>query len=233
MAAVLSCGREAALSHGDAGALYGIRPITTGLIHVSVPARVARSRPGIVLHRRAELNTTTYHGIPVTTPAASLIDLASQLNRNQLERSVNEADARDLIHLEDLRSVLDETSPRPGLGALRALLDRRTFRLTDSDLERLFLPIARRAGLDTPLTGQYLNGYKVDFYWPDLRLVVETDSLRYHRTPAQQTRDRLRDQAHLKAGLIPLRFTHEQVAHDPDYVQATLAVVAARLRSAP
>jgi very-short-patch-repair endonuclease len=233
MAAVLSCGPGAALSHGDAGALYGIRPITSGLIHLSVPASSFPRRPGLVIHRRSELDITSYHRIPVTTPASTLIDLASQLNRNQLERSVNDADARDLIHVEDLRSVLDEVSARPGVSLLRELLDRRTFRLTDSDLERLFLPIARRAGLDTPLTGQYLNGYKVDFYWPDLRLVVETDGLRYHRTPAQQARDHLRDQAHLKAGLIPLRFTHEQVAHDPDYVQATLAAVAARLRSAP
>jgi very-short-patch-repair endonuclease len=233
MAAVLSCGPGAALSHGDAGALYGIRPITSGLIHLSVPASSFPRRPGLVIHRRSELDITSYHRIPVTTPASTLIDLASQLNRNQLERSVNEADARDLVHVEALRSVLTEVSARPGVPVLRELIHHRTFRLTDSDLERLFLPIARRAGLDTPLTGQYLNGYKVDFYWPDLRLVVETDGLRYHRTPAQQARDRLRDQAHLKAGLVPLRFTHEQVAHDPNYVQATLAAVAARLRSAP
>ena len=63
-----------------------------------------------------------------------------------------------------------------------------------------------------PLTGQRVNGFKVDFWWPELRLVVETDGLRYHRTPAQQTRDRLRDQAHLAAGLTCLRFTHARSA---------------------
>ena len=72
--------------------------------------------------------------------------------------------------------------------------------------------------------------YEVDFFWPDLGLVVETDGLRYHRTPAQQTRDRERDQAQTAAGLTPLRFTHEQVAFEPTRVEATLGRVAARLR---
>jgi hypothetical protein len=79
---------------------------------------------------------------------------------------------------------------------LREVLDRRTFTLTDSELERRFLPIARSAGLPPPRTGHYLNGFKVHFFWPELGLGVETDGLRYHRTPAQQSRDRLRDQAH-------------------------------------
>jgi very-short-patch-repair endonuclease len=77
--------------------------------------------------------------------------------------------------------------------------------------------------------GRSRNGYEVDFLWPDLGLVVETDGLRYHRTPAQQTRDRERDQAHTATGLTPLRFTHEQVARHPDRVEATLRRVAARL----
>jgi very-short-patch-repair endonuclease len=69
----------------------------------------------------------------------------------------------------------------------------------------------------------------VDFHWPDLGLVVETDGLRYHRTAAQQTRDRLRDQAHAAAGLTTLRFTHAQVRYEPEHVRATLAKVARRL----
>jgi very-short-patch-repair endonuclease len=57
-----------------------------------------------------------------------------------------------------------------------------------SQLERRFLPLARKAGLPRPRTQQQLNGYRVDFYWPELKLVVETDGLTYHRTPAQQAR---------------------------------------------
>jgi very-short-patch-repair endonuclease len=75
-----------------------------------------------------------------------------------------------------------------------------------------------------------VNGFRVDFYWPDLGLVVETDGLRYHRTPAQQATDRLRDQAHTAAGLTPLRFTHAQVRHEPGHVRSTLAATARRLR---
>jgi very-short-patch-repair endonuclease len=74
-----------------------------------------------------------------------------------------------------------------------------------------------------------VNGFKVDFYWPDLGLVVETDGLRYHRTPAQQARDRIRDQTHAAAGLTPLRFTHAQVKYEPTRVEETLVAVARRL----
>src|SRR5205814_5987973 len=125
-----------------------------------------------------------------------------------LEAAVNEADKLDLITPERLRQALEAIARRPGLAALRRLLDRDTFVLTDSELERRFLPIARAAGLPKPLTRVHLNGFKVDFYWPEFDLVVETDGLRYHRTPAQQARDTLRDQAHAAAGLTRLRFTH-------------------------
>jgi very-short-patch-repair endonuclease len=106
------------------------------------------------------------------------------------------------------------------------ILDRRTFRLTKEELERRFLPLARKAGLPVPLTGQWVNDFEVDFYWPDLGLVVETDGLRYHRTPAEQARDRLRDQAHTAAGLTQLRFTHEQVRYEPGHVVRILAATA-------
>jgi len=103
--------------------------------------------------------------------------------------------------------------------------------LTDSELERRLLPIARRAGLPQPETGVRVNGFKVDFFWPGLGLVVETDGLRYHRTPAQQAKDRVRDQSHAAAGLTSLRFTYDQVAHQPGRVEATLRTVAGRLSS--
>jgi len=146
-----------------------------------------------------------------------------------LERAIDEADRLDLVDPESLRSALESYAGRRGVGRLRALLDRRIFRLTDSHLERLFLPLVAQAGLPAPLTRRRVNGFRVDFFWADLRLVVETDGLRYHRTPAQQTRDRQRDQAHLAAGFTPLRFTHAQVRYDPDHVRATLRAFARRL----
>jgi very-short-patch-repair endonuclease len=233
MAAVLSCGPEAVLSHDSAGVLWGILPAERAGIEVSVPAPRDRRRPGVVVHRRHALrpaDVTRKHGIPVTAPACTIVDIAATLTRNQLEAAIGEADKRDLIDPETLRSAVDAVRPRPGVANLRATLDRRTFTLTDSELERRFLPIVRRAGLPPPRTQRYVNGFRVDFYWPELGLVVETDGLRYHRTPAQQSRDRRRDQTHIAAGLTCLRFTHAQVGFQPGDVEATLSAVVRRLR---
>ncbi|MGH2978529.1 MAG: endonuclease domain-containing protein [Solirubrobacterales bacterium] len=136
----------------------------------------------------------------------------------------------DLTDPEALRSALRSLGRRPGTGILRRTLDRRTFTLTESELERRFLPLAARAGLSRPETGRVVNGFKVDFYWPDLGLVVETDGLRYHRTPAQQAHDRQRDQAHAAAGLTALRYTHAQMTTEPESVRVTLAAVTRSLR---
>jgi very-short-patch-repair endonuclease len=106
------------------------------------------------------------------------------------------------------------------------ILDRRTFALTDSELERRFLRLVRRAGLPVPKTQQRVAGFRVDFFWPELRLVVETDGLLYHRTATQQSRDRVRDQALVAADFVVLRFTHAQVTYEPDHVVATLRAVA-------
>lgn len=159
----------------------------------------------------------------------TLVDQAANLAAGPLERLVNEADRLDLIDPPTLRAELETHRCEPGVRPLRALLDRRTFRLTRSELERIFLPIAARAGLSVPLTKQWINGFEVDFFWPGLGLVVETDGLRYHRTPAEQARDRLRDQAHTAAGLTQLRFTHGQVRYEPEHVLKTLRAVTHRL----
>ena len=187
------------------------------------------------MHRRIGLDRedlATHRGIPVTGPVCTLIDLAPRLPSRQVVAAVNEADKLDLVNPEALREELDARRRRPGVAVLRELLDRETFTLTDSELERLFLRIAQRAGLPPPLTGRHVNGFKVDFHWPALGLVVETDGLRYHRTTAQQARDRLRDQAHLAADLRPLRFTHAQVKFEPAYVEETLTAVARRAPAA-
>jgi very-short-patch-repair endonuclease len=235
MAAVLTCGPGAVLSHGSAAALWEINAPERRKVEVSVSVRSDPRRAGIVVHRRTILgpeDLTGRHGIPVTTPVCTLVDLATRLSRDRLEAAVNEADKRDLADPEALRAALDRLGKRPGAAVLRRTLDRLTFTLTESQLERRFLPLVRSAGLAQPQTGGRVNGFKVDFYWPDLGLVVETDGLRYHRTPAQQARDRLRDQAHAAAGLTPLRFTHAQVTFQPGRVQATLTAVARRLHAA-
>jgi very-short-patch-repair endonuclease len=232
MAAVLTCGTGAVVSHEDAGALWEIRLPSSRPVQVSVPSGVRRRRPGIVVHRRSGLKdlSTRLQGIPVTNIACTLVDLAPRLRRDELEAAINEADKRDLIDPDTLRPAIEEMPPVAGIATIRAILDRRTFALTDSELERRFLPIAREAGLGQPNTRCRVNGFVVDFFWPDLGLVVETDGLRYHRTHAQQARDRLRDQTHAAAGLTPLRFTHAQVAFERERVRETLLAVARRLK---
>lgn len=231
MAAVLACGDGAVLSHSSGAALWRIGFEKRGLIELSLPSHSDRRRPHLHIHRRPSLRArdiTAEYGIPVTTPVQTLIDMTLRLDRPGIERMINEADKYNLAHPPGLRRALDERSGEPGVAQLRQILDRRTFRLTKEELERRFLPLARKAGLPVPLTGQWVNEFEVDFYWPDLGLVVETDGLRYHRTPAEQARDRLRDQAHTAAGLTQLRFTHEQVRYEPDHVRRILAQTASR-----
>lgn len=232
MAAVIACGRDAALSHESAAELWSIHSPGGSAIAVSVPPHARRSRPGLVVHRRLMRpgDVTVREGVRLTAVELTLVDLALVVRRGQLEAAINEADKRELTDPDALRAALERYANRPGVAVLRSVLDRQTFALTESELERRFLPLARAAGLALPQTGRQLNGFKVDFFWPELGLVVETDGLRYHRTPAQQARDRLRDQAHAAAGLTPLRFTHAQVRFEPGYVRATLAAVARRLR---
>jgi len=232
MAAVLACGERAVLSHSSAAALWRIGYEMRSAIELSLPSKSHREVPGLRIHRRPSLtqrDLTTRHNIPVTSPIQTLIDLSLHLDRRGIERAINEADKYDLVHPPQLRQALDQRQGEPGVSRLRQILDRRTFRLTKEELERRFLPLARKAGLPTPLTGQWVNDFEVDFYWPDFGLVVETDGLRYHRTPAEQARDRLRDQVHTAAGLTQLRFTHEQVRYEPDHVLAVLQATAARI----
>jgi very-short-patch-repair endonuclease len=235
MVAVLACGPGAVLSHRSAAALWGFGSERDARIDVSIPFAHFSALPGVRVHRRYGLRPEDVRersGIPVTSPIRTLLDFAAEARPAAIERAVNEADRVGLVEVGALRQALVRYRGERGVGRLRKMLDTGTFRLTDSELERRFLRLVGEAGLPTPLTQQRLNGFRVDFFWPELGLVVETDGLRYHRTPAQQARDRLRDQAHLAAGLTPLRFTHRQVRFEADHVRSILLAVANRLGGA-
>jgi very-short-patch-repair endonuclease len=228
MAAVLASGDDTILSHGSAAALWGIGP-EWRMVEVSVRHRAWSRLGGVKGRARPSLpdqDVTVHRGIPVTTVPRTILDqAATPISDASLERLVNEADVAKRLDFDvpALRRFCDLRTGEPGVRRLRRLLDPETFRLSDSELERLFRPLAIAAGLPQPLTKAIVNGYEVDFYWPDLRLVVETDSLRYHRNAIKQSRDLLRDQVHTAAGLTTLRFTHWQVAHEPRHVEAILA----------
>ncbi len=244
-AAVLVCGEGAVLSHRSAAALYGIgterlwerrQGTRIGLIELSAPHSVSK-REGIKVRRRQALRPerlTTHRAIPVTAITQTLVDLATLEPPNRIERAVNEADKHDHIDPESLRRAIEGHPGEPGVRALRAVLDKDTFLLSDDELELLFHPLVWEAGLPLPESKVEVNEFEVDFHWPALGLVVETDGWRYHRTPAAQTRDALRDQVHTASGLTPLRFSHWQVKHDPAHVADILRRTASRLnRPAP
>jgi very-short-patch-repair endonuclease len=236
MAAVLASGPDAALSHGSAAALWGFGTERDALVEVSVPAGRRGRLRGIRVHRRtrAVLTDLAIHdGIPLTSPVRTLIDLATRLRPMQLERAVNEADKLDRVRADALHASLGDYRGQPGVAPLRKLLDPLAFRLSDSELEQLMRPLARSVGLPTPETKTWANGYEVDFFWPELGIVVETDGLRYHRTPSQQRRGLKRDQTHLAAGMWPLRFSHWQIKHERGHVQSILRSAVARARATP
>ncbi len=221
--ATLACGDEARLSGRSAAALWGIGPDHGGPIEVAVPSGSLHRRQGIRLRRRARPGRCRQvRGIPVDDPVSVLIDLAAALEREEVEDAVNEADRLDLARTGRLRRALEDHPPRPGLGRLKAILDSQTFSRAQNALERRFLALVRAADLPPPETQRRLGRHRVDFFWPRLGLVVETDGLRHHRTAAEQEEDIRRDQAHVRNGLRTLRFTHSQVFHRPDYVRAVL-----------
>lgn len=233
MAAVLAGGDGAALSHRSAAALWDIGPGQQTRIDVSVRRRCELHRPGISFRGRPTLsaeNIVLRDDIPVTSPVQTLVDLATELDPVGLERAVNDADKRDLIHPEALREELARFGGEPGIRPLRHLLDKLFFRLSDSDLEIYFRRVVKGARLPMPLSKQRVNEFEVDFFWPELGLVVETDGLRYHRTPSAQTRDARRDRAHVMAGMTPLRFTHYEVRYEPRQVRDSLIETIAMLR---
>lgn len=232
MAAVLAGGEGGALGHRSAAALWEIGE-EGGWIDITVRRRCELRSPGVRFRGRPSLAPAAFvlrEDIPVTSPSQTLVDLATELDPVALERAVNDADKRNLIDPEALREDLPRFDGTPGVRPLRHLLDRLFFRLSDSDLEIYFRRIVRVARLPIPLTKQRVNRFEVDFFWPQLGLVVETDGLRYHRTPSAQLRDARRDRAHVMAGMTPLRFTHYEVRYEASRVRAELVKTIAMLR---
>lgn len=163
MAAVLACGPEAVLSHRSAAALWGISAEVPGWTEVSIPASSLRRSARIRVYRSSSLrpsDLTVRDRIPVTGIVRTMLDIATQLDRVRLERAINEADRLDLIDPEALFEALESYTARPGVGKLREILGRHSFRLTDSELERRFLPLVAAAGLPVPVTGKRLNPHR-------------------------------------------------------------------------
>ena len=218
MAAVLACGDHAALSHHAAAALWGFRARWDGPIDVTVSRGRARPRAGIAVHRSADLPVTRHFGIPITTPARTLLDLAPLLVQHDLDRAVEEAQVRGLVKPEALTAA-------PHAALRRAARDDAS--MTRSEAEARLLALIRVADLPAPLTNVRIEGFEVDVAWPEQRLIVEVDGFAFHSTRAAFERDRLRDQALQAAGWRVMRITWRQIAETAEAVVARIAAALA------
>jgi hypothetical protein len=226
-AAVLACGPGAVLSHRDAAALHELLlPPRRRLIDVTTPLRTRGRQDGIDLHRTRHLppsSVMTLRGIPTTTVTRTLIDLPEVAPANHLARAVDEADRTKRLDLDDLDHQAASLLGRHGAPRLTTLLRRhRPTGFSRSDLERRFLSLTDAVGLSRPLVNKEVEGYEVDFHWPDLRLVVEVDGYEWHRTRRRFVDDRARDRALTLAGWRILRIPDETLVYEPAAVEADL-----------
>jgi hypothetical protein len=202
-AAVLAVGDEAVLSHTSAVALWQfLRPIP-GPIHVTVGGDGGRrKRRGIVVHRSRTLapwDITKRHGIAVTTPARTIEDIRGEVERYLFRRTLRQAEIAGyrVPHLDRVKR-------------------------TRSDLELLFLALCDDHGLPRPLVNRRVHGHRVDFFWPEQRLAVETDSWEYHRGSVSFEDDHERDLKLRAHGIATRRYTGDQLEVAPETVVADL-----------
>jgi hypothetical protein len=167
-------------------------------------------------------------GIPVTSVARTLLDLAEAVSPTQLRRAFEEADRLELIDMRAIEQLLDRSRGRRGLKPLAALLatHRGPAPPIRSELERLFLDLCHRADLPPPTVNAHVEGLEVDALWAEQRLIVELDGYAFHRTRAsfEHDRARARDAILQLAGYRVLRVTHRRLAAEP-------AAVAVAVRS--
>lgn len=223
-AALLACGPGAAISHYSAGRLWGIRS-WSGRIHVTIP-RNRKGHPGLVAHRPRSFSirdVVERDGLAVTSVGRTLLDLAATSPFDRVERDLHEADVQRVVDLREVWSVIARSPAHRGRGKLAAALSREVAP-TRTGLERAFLAICREAGLPEPevnrhvWTGNRLE--EVDFLWPELRLIVETDGGRYHGTRYRRRRDAEKTRRLEDAGWRVRRFDEVEIELAPAAVAA-------------
>jgi very-short-patch-repair endonuclease len=224
LAAVLACGPGAVLSHRSAAALWGLREESGAPIDVTAPNRRGRIPAGIRAHRDGSLqeaDRTELHGIPCTSAARTLLDLAGEVPVWELRKAISEAEVLRILDHGALWRLIKRRKGRRGVARLRALLDeiQPETKRTRSELERRFLRLCGRARLPKPEVNPLLDlddvQLRPDFLWRDAKLIVETDGLRYHGTASAQRRDSWREQRLQLAGWRVSRCTWTQVEQEP------------------
>ena len=202
LAAVLACGRGALLSHLSAAAHHGLRQSAAVRFDVTIPRRSALRRSGIRIHRSTTLineDEAVVDGVPCTSVARTLLDISSVLDDRGVERAVERAEILQVYDHRKVEAVLTRAAGQPGTRRLGRVIGivRPGETVTESSLEEAMLALCRRCGFPEPIVNHemLLGGEraKVDFFWPEQRVVVETDSFKYHKTQAAFRRDRQRD----------------------------------------
>ncbi len=227
-AAILACGAGAVLSHGSAAEVWDLRATSQQRHDVTVP-RTLRPRDRIRPHRArlAPDEHTTLEGLPITTVARTLLDLAATLDRHGLERAVERAEITRRLDRRALATLLDRYPRRAGSPALRALLAAGPLdaRLTRSQREEAFLAFLDEHQLPRPQTNLWMAlddgegpGVEIDAAWPAARLAAELDPRATHDTAAAFERDRRKDQRLLLAGWRVVRITPRRLREEPDRV---------------
>lgn len=219
MAAVLAYGPDAVLSHRSAAAHWDIAP-GFWKIEVSTPLS-RRSRKGTRLHQATlhPEDVTIREGIPTTTVARTILDLAAHLSDDRLTRLVEDADRKQLFDLRALDRAIARRPRTSGVVRLRRVLSAyRGTADTRSKLERDFRALIVKAGLPEPQYNVLLAGLTVDVYWPEWKLVVELDGTPYHTDPSSFETDRIRDATLQKIDIRVLRVTGKRMDNEPDAI---------------
>lgn len=238
MAATLTCGSQAVLSHGSAAALWTLEQERRPVPEVTVRTTGRRSPPGIAIHRSRNLpegEVTEQRSIRVTTPARTLTDIATHLSHRGLERALDQVHWLKLVRPGELEEMAQ--AHRGHIGAARLARTLASHRpgstLTASRLEELFLALCRRHGLPQPEVNVPVGRLTVDFLWRVEGLVVETDGYASHANPQAFERDHDRDLQLDALGYAVLRFTYRQVTTRPRFVVASVRRKLERLRRPP
>lgn len=230
MAAILASGPGAVLAGPAAADAWGLRP-HSGAIDVLAPRRL---RPLTGVRRREILlpadEVTELRGMPITTAARTLLDLAGVLDSHRLRRAMIEAERRHLGDRVGLVEIVRRHPRIPGVGALRAILAAEALDAgaTESELEIDFVAFAAAARLPPPRPNHVIGPFRVDAAWPAARLAVEVDSRAFHADLRAFEDDRRRDRVLAAAGWTVIRVTARQLREERDELARDLRALLAR-----
>ncbi len=212
-AAVLACGEDARLSHDTSAALQGFRPHPAGPLDVTVPGRHVRVR-GVRTHESAvpAAECRTVAGLPVTSPARALLEIAPELTPREFADAVERAQVKRLVSKADIAATIQRAGGRVGVRALRAVVEEPAF--TRSWAERRVVALLRAAKLPRPVFNALAEGFEVDALWRRERVVLEFDSYGFHATRAAFQRDRRKTAALERGRYVVLRTTWTELTKE-------------------